>query len=142
MNTELVTKVARGVAVSAGTTLLSAGVLVVLAVGLGVAAGTANVVAVLCGIGPSYAWNRRFVWRRAGASSISREVAPFWALSLTGLAVSTVAVERMARWSHAWPSAARAVALPFANLGVFGALWVVQFVLCDRVIFHRGALTS
>ena len=60
---------------------------------------------------------------------------PFWALSLTGLAVSTVAVARVAALTREWSTAVRAVALPVANVSVFGALWVVQFVLLDRVLF-------
>jgi hypothetical protein len=66
-------------------------------------------------------------------------VLPFWALSLTGLAVSTVAVARVSSTTSAWSASSRALALPVANLSVFAALWVVQFAVLDRVIFrHRG----
>ncbi|MDQ1521932.1 MAG: hypothetical protein QOI55_3005 [Actinomycetota bacterium] len=126
----------RCMSVSVGTTVLSATILVVLSVGLGVPAGTANVIAVLCGIGPSYVFNRRWSWGRDGRGDLVREVAPFWVLSILGLVVSTVAVARVAAIAATWPAAARSVALPAANVAVFGALWVVQFVLLDRVIFR------
>jgi hypothetical protein len=29
-----------------------------------------------------------------------------------------------------------------ANLGAYGALWLLQFVLCDRVLFPRAADAS
>ena len=135
-------RVVRCLCVSVGTTLLSAAVLVALALGLGMSAGVANIIAVCCGIVPSYVANRRWVWKRPGRGSLTREVLPFWVLSLTGLAVSTIAVARVADLTSTWSSSARAVALPVANLSVFAALWVVQFVLLDRVIFRpRGIET-
>jgi putative flippase GtrA len=135
----MVIRVVRCLCVSIGTTVLSAVVLVTLALGFGVSAGVANVIAVCCGIVPSYVANRRWVWNRPGHGSLTREVLPFWALSLTGLAVSTLAVARVATLTSSWSGSARAAALPIANLSVFAALWVVQFVLLDQVIFRtRG----
>jgi putative flippase GtrA len=135
----MLVRVARCLCVSVGTTLLSAAVLLALALGFGVPAGIANVIAVCCGIVPSYVANRRWVWNRPGRGSLTREVLPFWALSLTGLAVSTVTVAHVSSATSAWSASSRALALPVANLSVFAALWVVQFVALDRVIFrHRG----
>ncbi len=131
-----VATMARTLCVSAGTTLLSAGVLVVLAVGLAVPAAVANVIGTVCGIGPSYAWNRRWAWGRSGRGDLWREVVPFWALSLTGLVLSTLAVARTAAVVAPLPNGVRAVALPAANLTVFGLLWLVQFALLDRVLFR------
>jgi putative flippase GtrA len=122
--------------VSVGTTALSAVILVTMVLGFGVQAGTANVMAVCCGIGPSYMGNRRFVWRRAGPSDVVREIVPFWTLSLAGLVVSTFTVEVVAANTSQWSSSLRAVALPVAHVAGFAALWVVQFVLLDRVIFR------
>lgn len=132
----VVAKMTRCFFVSVGTTLLSAAVLVALASGAGVPAGAANVVAVLCGIGPSYVANRRWVWGRTGRGDLLREATPFWLLSIVGLVASTVAVARVGALGASWSSAARSVALPLANLSVFGALWLLQFVLLDRVLFR------
>jgi putative flippase GtrA len=132
---QLVQRVARCLSVSVGTTLLSAAVLVALTLGAGVPAGMSNVIAVCCGIVPSYLANRGWVWDRHGRSSWSREVVPFWVLSLGGLMLSTVAVRVVASATASWSSAVRAVALPAANLSAFAALWVVQFALLDRVLF-------
>ena len=136
MTTATIGRMARCLTVSVGTTILSAVILVILAVGLGVPAGTANVIAVVCGIGPSYLGNRRWAWRRDGRGDVAREIIPFWVLSIAGLIISTLAVARVGALSHAWPATARAIALPLANAAAFGALWCVQFVVLDRVIFH------
>jgi len=131
----VVGRLSRCLVVSVGTTLLSAAVLVALALGAGVPAGTANVIAVCCGIAPSYFANRNWVWGRSGKSDVAREVVPFWLLSLGGLVASTVAVALTSSAVSHWSTSARAVALPLANLSVFGALWLVQFALLDKVLF-------
>jgi putative flippase GtrA len=138
----MIGRIVRCLAVSVGSTLLTAVVLVTLAVGLGVHAGLANVIAVLCAIGPSYVANRRWVWRRTDRSSYLREVAPFWTLGIAGLIASTVVVAWTASATESWSPGLRSMVLPFANLATFGALWIVQFVLLERVIFRedRGAL--
>ncbi len=133
----IVQRLYRCLVVSVGTTLLSAAVLVTLALGAGVPAGPANVVAVCCGIAPSYLANRRWVWGRTGRGSVVREILPFWTLSLAGLVASTIAVSMVASATTRWSISARSIALPFANLCVFGALWLVQFVLLDRVLFDN-----
>ena len=129
----------RCLAVSVFTTVLSAVVLVALVLGADVRPGLANVVAVCCGIPVSYAANRRWTWARAGRGSLTREVAPFWVLSLAGLACSTVAVAVIGGLSADWPDAVRAIALPVAEAGSFALLWIVQFVLLERVIFRPAA---
>jgi putative flippase GtrA len=96
-----------------------------------------NVIAVCCGIAPSYLANRSWVWAKTGRSSLVREVVPFWVLSLAGLAASTVAVSWVASFTRGWSTSLRAIALPAANLCVFGTLWIVQFVLLDRVLFAQ-----
>ena len=86
-----------------------------------------------------YFANRRWVWGVRERSNYARQVAPFWALSISGLILSTIAVGWMDRLSTGWSPAWRAFALPFANLAVYGALWIVQFALLERVIFRDRA---
>jgi putative flippase GtrA len=135
--------------VSVTTTVLSLAVLGVLVAGRFVPAGWANVVATMAGIGPSYWLNRRFVWGRSGAHDLSREVLPFWAMSLTALVLSTVAVSRAASWAdHGQLSAGlRTAVVLTVNVAVFGSLWIAQFFLLDRVLFRsrppaRGTRSS
>ncbi|HXY91505.1 MAG TPA: GtrA family protein [Acidimicrobiia bacterium] len=138
----MIVRAARCLCVSVGTTVLSAVILVALALGAGVPAGIANVIAVVAGIVPSYLGNRRWAWNRPGRGSLTREVVPFWVLSLTGLAISTFTVARVATLTESWAGSWRAIALPMANLSVFAALWVVQFVLLDRVIFRTRGMET
>ena len=132
-------RVVRCFGVSIGSTVLTAFVIIVLALGFGVPGGYANVAAVLISTGPSYFANRRWVWGVRERSNYARQVAPFWALSISGLILSTIAVGWMDRLSTGWPPAFRAFALPFANLAVYGALWIVQFALLECVIFRDRA---
>ena len=146
--THVVGKLTRSMAVSVFTTVLSLTVLTVLDGGFGVKAWVANVVATALGTGPSYALNRRWVWRRTGSSHPWREVLPFWVLSFAGLVLSTISVALVDRWakSAAIHGAVRSLAIAVANVGAFGLLWVVQFLLLDRVLFahrpHRDAVGS
>ena len=132
----LLERLACSLGVSVLTTALSTGLLVLLAVGLGADAGAANAIGVVCGIPVSYVGNRRWVWRRTGRGAILRELVPFWAMCLLGLVVSTVVVGRVGAATSALPATWRAVLLPIANAATFGGLWIVQFVLLDRVVFR------
>lgn len=139
-----VVRVLRCLTVSAGTTVLSAAILTALVVWAGVAAGTANVVAVACGIGPSYWFNRRWVWGRDGRGDLRREVVPFWTMSIAGLVLSTVSVAAVGSATASWPAGWRSILLVTTNAATFAGLWIVQFVLLDRVIFaaHRRSDAS
>jgi len=132
----VVGRVVRCLAVSVATTGLSVGILVILALGFGVPAGTANAIGVTCGIPASFVGNRRWVWRRSGPSALRREILPFWVMCLLGLVASTAVVGRVGMLTASLPAVWRAVVLPAANAATFGALWVIQFALLDRVIFR------
>jgi putative flippase GtrA len=141
----LIAKLVRAVAVSATTTVLSLSILFVLTRFAGVAPAAANVIATVAGIGPSYALNRRFVWKLRGRSRFVRQVLPFWIFSVAGLVTSTVAVDAAARYASIWTGTMRSLVLLAANAATFGSLWIAQFVLLDRVIFtgdSQEGLTS
>lgn len=100
-------------------------------------AGVANVAATLAGIPWSYWLNRRYVWRRAGDHDVLGEVVPFVAMCLVALVASTVAVTAADRWAAGLDAsrAVRTLVVLTTNVLTFGALWVAQFVVLDRVLF-------
>jgi len=135
----LLRKLFRYAAVSVVSTSVSLTILAVLVATSMTTAGWANVIATSVGTIPSFELNRRWVWGRTGRRSLWTEIGPFCALSFSGLALSTLAVSVAAGWAaSAGPgTAARAMVADAANVGTFGTLWVVQFLLLDRVLFGR-----
>ena len=128
-------------AVSIVATSVSLTVLGVL-VGTGwLTAGWANIVATAVGTVPSFELNRRWVWGKTGQRSVLSEVAPFCVLSFSGLALSTVTVRLAYAWatSTGLSNSARTLAVEMANVAAFGSLWIVQFLLLDRVLFRHRA---
>ncbi len=106
--------------------------------------GWANVIATVVGTVPSFELNRRWVWGKSGTRSFGAEVAPFAALSLLGLAVSTAAVSAVGRMTTQTDSLLRTLLLEATNVASFGVLWVLQFVILDRLLFagdHTTAIT-
>jgi len=101
--------------------------------------GWANVIATCVGIVPSFELNRRWVWSKSGQRSLTRELVPFVALSLIGLGASTVAVQAAARAADqaGLSTLGRTLAVELANVAAFGSLWVVQFLVLDRILFRR-----
>jgi putative flippase GtrA len=137
----LLRKLVRYTAVSAISTSVTLSLLGTLVVTRALSAGWANLVATAVGTVPSFELNRRWVWRRRARRSLLREVFPFCVLSFGGLVISTLAVSLAARWSTGAGLGTGAIAIvsQAANVSTFGALWVVQFVLLDRVLFRaRG----
>jgi putative flippase GtrA len=142
---DLVRKLARYASASVIATATSMTVLGTLVATGALAAGWANVVATGVGTVPSFELNRRWVWRRTGRRSVLREMGPFSALSFAGLALSTLAVSLAAGWATRarLGTMGRTVASEAANVATFATLWVVQYVLLDRVLFRaRHALPA
>ena len=131
-----VTKLLRYAGVSLISTTVSLAILAVLVSTGAVTPGWGNVIATGIGTVPSFELNRRWVWRKSGSRSVIAEVGPFCALSFAGLGLSTLAVSAAASWAASAGLNVTVAALA-ANVGTFGSLWVVQFVLLDRVLFRR-----
>lgn len=132
-------QVARYAGVSVVATATSLTVLAALVATDAVPAGWANVIATLAGVVPSFELNRRWVWGLRGRSSLASEVVPFVAMSLAALGLSTAAVSAAARFADAQGAGepARTAAVLAANVAAFASLWVLQFLLLDRVLFRR-----
>jgi putative flippase GtrA len=130
-------RLARCLSVSVLTTLLSLVTLALLIGWWGTTSWVANIIATAVGTVPSYVLNRRWVWGRDGSSDVWREVVPFWALSFSGLVLSTAAVATADAWASSigLVGPTRTALLLLANVGSFAVLWVGQFLLLDRVLF-------
>jgi putative flippase GtrA len=133
----LVRKLFRYAAVSVVSTGVSLTVLGALVATGALAAGWANIFATAVGTVPSFELNRRWVWGRTSHRSVLTEIGPFCTLSFAGLALSTLTVSLAVAWAtnaHLGPGG-RTIAAEAASLASFGSLWVVQFVLLDRLLF-------
>ncbi len=122
--------------VSAVSTTIS---LIILGVLVGLAsfpAIWANVIATSIATGPSFELNRRWVWAQDGRRSLLRQAAPYFLLSFAGLIISTIAVHLASGATSASTRLVHTAAVEMANVGAYGALWVIQFVLCDRILFR------
>ncbi|MGY6501959.1 MAG: GtrA family protein [Acidimicrobiales bacterium] len=92
-------------------------------------AGWSNFTAVSLASIPAYLLNRAWVWGKSGRHSMHREVLPFWAISLLGLVISTVAVSIVAR---RWDTQ---LAVSATNIASFGVIWVAKYLTLDSLLF-------
>lgn len=131
-------KLLRYCGVSIVSTVTGLSVLGILVGGFNAPAGWSNIAATAVGTLPSFELNRRWVWGKRGRRSLGREVTPFVALSFLGLAFSTLVVHLAASWAtrHGWDHGARTALVEAANVIAYGSLWVVQFLLLERVLFR------
>ncbi len=138
-------KLLRYVTVSAIATSVSLTILGFLVATGATSSGWANAIATGVGTIPSFELNRRWVWGKRGHRSLWAEVGPYCAVALSGLVLSTLAVTTASGWAAAagWGVAGRTLASEAANVATFGALWVLQFAISDRVLFRaRPAAVS
>jgi putative flippase GtrA len=105
-------------------------VLLLGALDLGWSGVAANATAVSIAAVPAYLLNRQWVWGRDGRHDVAREVLPFWGMALLGLVLSTALVAFVSHDGTASPFVVSA-----ANLSGFAALWVIRYVVLDRVLF-------
>jgi putative flippase GtrA len=131
-------KLYRYTMVSVISTAVSASVLAIVYGGLRVWSEVpstvfANVVATV----PSYYLNRSWVWGKGGRSHLMREVLPFWFASLVGITLSILAASEAKHISdvHNLHHFGRTVIVVGANFGAFATLWVLKFLVFNR-LFH------
>lgn len=101
-------------------------------------AGWSNVIATAVATIPSFELNRRWVWGKRSQRSMTKEVLPFWVWAFLELAISSLVVHFVGVHATAvgWSRPVRTFAVEVATVGTTGVLWVVQFVLFDRVLFR------
>jgi len=128
--------------VSAISTTIS---LVILGILVGLAsfpAIWANVIATSIATVPSFELNRRWVWAQDGQRSLLRQAVPYFILSFAGLVISTVAVHLASTATSASTRLVHTAAVEMANVAAYGSLWIIQFVLCDRILFRTPPLEA
>ena len=98
---------------------------------------SANVTASVAGGIPSYYLNRNWAWGKSGKSHLWKEVVPFWTLAFIGLGFSTwtVALGDHYAKSHFTSHLANTLTVQGANLFGYGVLWIVKFVIFNKLIF-------
>lgn len=102
---------------------------------LGWTARSANILAcVIAGV-PSYYLNRHWAWKKRGRSHLLKEIVPFWAIALAGLAFSTWAADFAETQAEGLSRLAQGLIVNMAALAAFGVLWVGKFVFFNKVLF-------
>ncbi|MGH9106683.1 MAG: GtrA family protein, partial [Acidimicrobiales bacterium] len=100
----------------------------------------ANTLGALAATPASYELNRKWAWGKSGKSHMWREVVPFWALTVVGYLASTATVQvadDICR-SDGVTGLGRALAIMAASLFAYGVVWVVKFVIFNKVVFAGG----
>jgi putative flippase GtrA len=98
-----------------------------------------NLTAVIITSIPAFLLSKYWVWAKGGKAHVRREVIPFWAFSVAGWALSTLAViwivhltkipgNPQLKDGNKW-------AVQGANILGFGVLWVAKYLFLDKVMF-------
>ena len=97
----------------------------------------ASVAAWVAGAAVNYALNRWWAWGRRGRASLWRELVPYWAITLTSLAVSAWATGLADRTAPRLlaPGSLRLAFVGGAFIAVYGVMFFVKFVLYHYVVF-------
>jgi putative flippase GtrA len=84
---------------------------------------------------PSYYLNRRWVWKKSGRSHVWREVLPFWVMSISGIlfALYTASLAHNFANTHHLQHLARTALVVGANIAAFGILWLLKFLVLNRL---------
>ncbi len=90
-----------------------------------------NVVATI----PSYNLNRKWTWGKSGRSHLRREVLPFWAIAVSGIAFSIVGASYAHHLvhTHHWSHLLDTVIVEGANFVSFAVFWVLKLMIFNRI---------
>lgn len=108
---------------------------------LGAGAAVASVLAWFAGAVPNYILNRRWAWRadrsREGRGSRRRELALYWSITLVTAVAAIAATTGMDSWIKATTTSrdVQSLLLASAYLLSYGVVFIVKFVLFDRLVF-------
>ncbi|MPY78629.1 MAG: hypothetical protein GEV04_09055 [Actinophytocola sp.] len=109
------------------------------AYGLGAAAFVASVIAWVSGAVPNYLLNRYWAWQQRGKADRKRETLPYVVIVIV-TAVAAIGVTTLAdSWAqgHIASHSVRTILVGAVYLGTYGFMFILKFVLFDRLIFGR-----
>jgi putative flippase GtrA len=107
----------------------------------GLSAIVSNTVAAVVSTPASYELNRKWAWGKNGKSHLWKEIAPFWGFTLIGYLGSTGTVQladTMTK-SHGVHGLLRVLAIMGAQLFAYGLVWIVKFLVFNRIVFAAKA---
>lgn len=96
----------------------------------------ANVTAWAVSTIPAYLLSRYWVWQQSGSNSVRSEIAPFWILALAGLSFSTLCIWIAGSFTD------RSIILIAVNFCAYGVVWVVKYVVLDRLMWGTESETT
>lgn len=104
----------------------------------------ASIVSWFAGALPNYWMNRRWAWQRSGRPNFKHEVLPYGAIVLVTLVLATVLTGAAhALFTHFGVSASARVALvAITFLGVYGVMFILRYVLFDRLFARLERLET
>ena len=94
---------------------------------------TANLSAWAVATVPAYLLSRAWVWQQGGSHRLGGEVLPFWTMALVGLAMSSLAVALVERFTQ------RTLFVVCGTMSAYGVVWIAKYLFLDQVIWHRDA---
>ena len=111
---------------------------------LDLAPGVSSTIAWVAGAVPNYWLNRSWTWQRRGRPSFVREVLPYVAIILVTLVLAALVTKGVDSWLRdaEVSGTTRTVAVAVAFLGVYVIMFVVRYVLLDRLFRPRGGAMS
>jgi putative flippase GtrA len=108
---------------------------------LALAPAVSSTIAWLAGAVPNYWLNRSWTWQRRGRPSLRHEVLPYVAIILATLLLAAAVTKGVDAWLREIDvsDTTRTVAVAAAFLGVYVIMFVVRYLLLDRLFRPRPA---
>jgi putative flippase GtrA len=106
---------------------------------LGMAPAVSSTIAWVAGALPNYWLNRSWTWQRRGRPNLRHEVLPYVAIVLATLALAAVVTKGVDAWLRGVEvsGTTRTIAVAVAFLGVYVLMFVVRYLLMDRLFRPR-----
>lgn len=105
-------------------------------------AAASAVIAWVCGAVPNYWLNRRWTWRRTGRVHPRRELLPYVLIILGTLALAAVVTRAVDAAMSDSSAATRTTFVAAAFLGVYVVMFLVRYLLLDRLFGRLDTLDS